>query len=77
MKKSLLILGLIAILGLGASSCKKNCKCKTTVYGETIEQDLGKTKKKDCPSTSTYTYTDYDYEWGYTTETITLSCSWN
>ena len=65
MKKALLILGLVAFLGTGFTSCKKDCKCSAEGVTATT-----KTKKKDCKDyTETYSYGGY-------TETINVICTW-
>ena len=65
MKKALLILGLVAFLGTGFTSCKKDCKC--TLDGVT---STTKTKKKDCKDyTETISYMGYS-------ESYTVKCEW-
>lgn len=78
MKKGLLILGLVAFIGLGFTSCKKDCKCEAYWKGEHISSyDVtSKTKKKDCKDYTT-NLTDYDPETGQqATVTATMKCSW-
>lgn len=75
-RKSLLILGLIAMLGLGVTSCKKDCKCKAS-YAAGWTDDVSyfdtntKTKKKDCKD---YQETKID-AYG-DPELIKFTCTW-
>lgn len=78
MKKALLILGLVAFLGAGFTSCKKECKCEAYWGSEHISSyDVSSTtKKKDCKDYTT-NLTDYDPETGQqATITATMKCSW-
>lgn len=77
-RKSLLILGLVAIFGLGITSCKKDCKCEAYWGSERIpDYDVSSTtKKKDCKDYTT-NLTDYDpYSGQQATITATMKCSW-
>ena len=77
-KKSLLILGLVALFGLGLVSCKKDCKCEA-YFGSNHDASLdltSRTKKKDCKDYNS-TVTDYDDELGVNfSETVNYRCSW-
>lgn len=67
MKKALLILGLVAFLGTGFTSCKKDCKCTGYLNGvEYGSATAEKTKKKDCK----------DYEESYAGYTVQVKCKW-
>lgn len=66
-KKSLLILGLVAVLGLGLVSCKKDCTCVGKVDGVTVVSETTKTKKSDCKGS-------YKQDLGYAT--VTVNCTW-
>jgi len=66
-KKSLLILGLVAMLGLGVASCKKDCHCVGKYNGVTVSDVSEKTKKKDCKGSYTSSYMG---------QTVTVNCTW-
>lgn len=69
MKKALLVLGLVAFIGAGFTSCKKDCKCKLYYNGEYIsglDVTTTKVKKKDCKD---YTYSMYG-------ESASYKCEW-
>ena len=71
MKKALLILGLVAFLGTGFTSCKKDCKCTGYIDGvEYGSATSSKTKKKDCKD-----YSESVSAYGYTT-TVDVKCTW-
>lgn len=74
-KRTLLTLGLVAVLGLGLVSCKKNCNCKAKYVNWTDYVpylDTNKTtKKKDCKD-----YMDYQFDMYGDYEPITYTCTW-
>ena len=77
-KKTLLIVGLVALFGLGITSCKKDCKCKAYYGSEHISSlDMSSTtKKKDCKDYTT-TVQDYDEYYGQNVAvTVKMECSW-
>ena len=77
-RKSLLILGLIAMLGLGVTACKKTCDCKAYYLDTHVsEYDMSSTtKKKDCKD-YTQTVTEYDPYSGHSVSaTVKMDCSW-
>lgn len=67
MKKALLILGLVAFLGTGFTSCKKDCKCVGKLNGVEVVNATSKTKKKDCQASYSESYMGY---------TVTVNCTW-
>lgn len=75
MKKALLILGLVAFIGTGFTSCKKDCKCKASYVNWSNEvpylNTSTKTKKKDCKD-----YMDYQIDMYGDYEPIKYSCTW-
>lgn len=66
-KKTLIILGLVAIFGLGLVSCKKDCKCIGKLNGQEVVNTTSKTKKSDCKGTYTESYMGYN---------VTVDCTW-
>ena len=66
-KKSLLILGLVAVMGLGFVSCKKDCNCIGKLNGQEVVNSSSKTKKKDCQGSYTQSYMGYN---------VTVNCTW-
>lgn len=66
-KKSLVILGLVAIFGLGLVSCKKECKCIGKLNGQTVVNTSATTKKSDCQASYSESFGGY---------TVTVNCTW-
>ena len=77
-KKTFLFIGLVALLGLGITSCKKSCECKAYYLGEHVSAyDLTTTtKKKDCKD-YTQTVSEYDPYYGQITGTVKMECTWD
>lgn len=67
-KKTLIVLGLVAILGFGLVSCKKDCKCIGKLNGEEFINETTKTKKNDCKASYTESYMGYE---------VTVNCTWD
>jgi hypothetical protein len=51
MKKVLLSLAIVALVGIAFTSCKKSCTCKTTILGTTTSSEIDSIDSEDACNT--------------------------